>query len=224
MENYTEEFIEEEFRKVASGEIQYVSNQILGANSILNFAQSETNINCETTVESLQTSAATLFANSIEHGLKANIIFDDFRRHSDFRQDIGHQEWRNKIAGFVNGFEYLGRPKDIRTRIIMVNDPNDPRSTEIKTTPDYDQKYRTLNFDTGKVSGHTLDSYYQLQNSIPKMLINTEYFLYVTDEIKYTVYALLTEDILSKQDEKTIIPMDLYDGLKTNKNVFPMFV
>ena len=173
------------------------------------------------------------YAFAIELALKCNIIYDDFRRNPRFNQledrilsidgneiqcfKVGTENWRRSVASKVNGLKILSDPRGIK-QLILENDPLDERGN-IETDPRYNANFRTLSADGQRPNGHSLYAYYQLQSPVAKSLINTEYYCYVEDEIKYTVYALLTDDILAtSHDGKTIIPKEMMQSLDESKS------
>ena len=229
-----EHFIEEEFRKVSSREIQTAKRRFRDGEGYIKESLPENNINSEYDSQELLNAAGETFAFSAEHGLKSNIIYDDFRKSPFFTQIrttklqlgnkyinapiVGTSDWYKTLAGNISPLNFIIDPKEIRKNIILNNDPNDDR-LNIKTEPQFNSQFLTLSLDGSKISGHSLYAYYQLQNSVVKSLINTEYYCYVDDEAKYTIYALLTEDILTNNNEgKTIIPSDFMEKLDSVKN------
>lgn len=160
--------------------------------------------------------AGEQYAWASELTLKANIIFDDFKKNARFNEMIGTKEWYNLLAGRDTKLKIISGPKEIR-KLILENNPQDERS-QIETEPRFNADFKTLSHDNTKPTGHSLYAYYQLQSPLAKSLINAEYYCYVEDEAKYTVYALLTDDILSSSiDGRTIMPKEMMEKLDSVK-------
>ena len=130
-----EQFIEEEFRKVASREIQSAKRRFTDGERYLFDALPENNNNSEYDSQELLNAAGETFAFASELGLKSNIKYDDFRRSSFFNQTsainlqlgnrivaapvVGTEEWHQALAGNIKPIDFITDPKEIRKSIIL---------------------------------------------------------------------------------------------------------
>ncbi len=222
--------IEEEFRKIGSKTIE---NSFMRINVAEEYLTSPSKIQ-EYSEEGRYNIAGESFAFSIELALKANMLYDDFRRSLAFSSPIkqkltiggksvevppiGSKEWYQSLAGNEKKLKYIGSPKLILD-LLTDNNLEDLRLVKLKS----EQKDSHFEFawgakDKSKPSGHDLYLYYQLQNPVVRTLIDTEFFCYIDGEIKETIYALLTDDIIKRNvDGMTIMPEQLIQRLDAVK-------
>ncbi len=217
-----QERIEEEFREVASKQVQSAKRRL--KEGLNNLEQSK--IDSEIEEQELLDAAGEHFAFATEMTLKSNLLFDDFRKDQRFTQttaskikldgieiacpSVGSIEWHNILAGDTNEkkLKILPFPDRILT-MIKANTTSDDERLLLSNDITQNKSFLTLTASEKKVSGHSLYAYYQLQSPVARALIDTEFYCYVEDEMKYTIFALLTEDIIKRSsDGKTIMPED----------------
>ena len=219
---------EEAFREIASKTTQ--SSKRRFDDGEMHIEKSKEN-NDEIEKQEYLNAAGEEYGFATEIALKSNLIYDDFSQNERFNQEqtgviqyegkdiqcyaIGTPEWQKSLAADDRNLKDLTDPKEIK-KLITHNNPNDTRNIIVTSENPNNPDYRSLKFDNeqGKISGHVLYPYYQLQNDKAKNLINTEYYCDIEDKEKYTIYALLTEDILEKENSgKTIMPRDMMENM-----------
>lgn len=219
---------EEAFRAIASKATQSSKRRFDDGEMHLEKSKEENN---EIEEQEFLNAAGEEYGFATEIALKSNLIYDDFSKNERFNQEqtgtiqyegkdvccygIGTPEWRKSLAADDRNLKILNDPKEIK-KLIEHNNPNDIRKIITTSESPINPNFKSLRFDNeqGKISGHVLYPYFQLQNDKAKNLINTEYYCDVEDEEKYTIYALLTEDILEKENSgKTIMPRDMMENM-----------
>lgn len=225
-----QEKIEEEFRKSSSKQIQNAKRRFISGIDDLS-PESPEDSGFEK--QELLDSAGEKFAFASEIALKSNIIYDDFRRNIRFNQinrakihidgkeilapNVGSNDWHRALAGDIANFKFIQSPYMI-LKMICENNPQDERVLNIQTV-NAGNPFFKLTYDGKEPSGHSLYAYYQLQSPIVKSLINTDFFCYVDDVTKYTIYALLTEDIMPRATgENSVISEDFMKKLDKVKD------
>lgn len=223
-----DEQIEEKFREVASNTVDSSSAKLMLGEIAHKMSEEDTKYKKQT----LLNEAGEKYAFASEIALKASIVYDDFRKNPRFIQDtngivsingkdiecygIGTSEWKESLAAEKNGdTRILDDPGKV-LKLIKENDENDTRSLFIVTSENRtNSTFKSLKYDDEpKVNGHMLYPYYQLLSDVAKSLVNTEYYCYVDEAVNYTIYALLTEDILTTNKAgETILPQDFMEDL-----------
>ncbi len=221
--------IEEKFLEISSKTVENSKKRIKDGNEDVREAFDKKS---EFEPQTMLNMAGEEYAFASEIAMKSNIIFDDFRKNYRFNQTndqkvningkeiecykVGTDNWYKSLAAENRNLKILGDPKEIR-KLILENNPNDERA-KINNEPIYNSQFLSLSYDGEKPSGHSLYAFYQLLPSAIKALINMEYYCYVEDEDKYTIYAILTDDILTKNNNgKTIMPQDMMEKLDSVK-------
>lgn len=220
--------IEEEFRKVASKQVQSAKRRFdYGIQCI-----SDSKIDSDYEVQELLDAAGENFAFATEIALKSGLIYDDFRKNPRFNSPIkasieikekiikvpsvGSRDWHDILAGNVSDFKYIQSPKVI-LNMLAENNPLDKRVVEFEKAKALgaSNPFFSLAYNGEKPSGHSLYAYYQLQNPVARALIDTEFYCYVEEEFQYTIYALLTTDNLidNSSGQSTIMPEEVMKKL-----------
>lgn len=221
--------INEQFREKASLMVEDGAVRFDDAVAKEKAAKPENNMNSRFTPQKLLDSAGENYAFSSELVLKSNLIYDDFRQNIRFNQPndttiqlngknidcpaVGSGKWHQAIGGYIDELNDMSQPKKILRDIILANNPNEERAS-LNNLPQFNSQFMSLTYDGKKPNGHSLYAFYQLQSPVAKSLINAEYYCYVEDEVKYTVFALLTEDILKNDGSgNTIMPKQFMEKL-----------
>ena len=165
---------------------------------------SNRNFNDDTQIDFISSNLAL----SIEHFLKASIIYNDFRISPYFLKDKSILEIES-LKGRIT--EALKKPKLIQDQIISRDNSRENIFTED------DANIRR------SISGHDIYTYFQLQNPVIKALINYRY-LTATDKeegFSWIDYAILNDDLLKEDADGMIhLPQQQLEYLKQNKDNF----